>query len=1151
MNMLNNKCQTSFVKPEFLKKAQRANPRLYDIGCYNDNLALMLTPESDEVIRLEKESRSNLSNLIRPFDYNKLNNLYDLFVPQREKSSEQRYFSERSRLSHTSVNNGNSKESFNKQSTLLEKRMDESIPWDQKYHFSLDDSSRDSSSSSSSETSSDSFTNALSNSASSHSSFDHSLPAPSSGMRPSHHLCSLVPSIHRLSATISARPSHDSFSASPSCKRNRSPTASILLSSPIHGVFSYARVDDLPSPKRIRSSEVATDLEAEIDECIAYADALRDKGIDVRVEVEAVDRDEVGTNVRGSVEVRVDRVTHPVTTDDFPEPAQEEGAVEVTYETSGDLVQRASKTRKGVNEQIDHRLAGALGARDTARNLEPLMGNRGNRNDNGNRRGYGYNFRGFMPARECTYQDFLNCQPFNFNGTERVVGLTYWFEKMEIELVLLCTSMVPNEEDKVERFVEGLPDNIQGNVIAAEPTKLQDAVHIANNLMDQKLKGYARSAENKRRLENNSRDNRSCTVRCGNCKRVSHMTRDCKTGKKNGNKTGNQAGGNEAIAKAYAIRGEGANPDSNFITGIHLNNCNASMLFDSDANRSFVLSTFSALLDVAPSTLDTSYAVELVDGRILETNIVLKGCTLGLLGHSFDIDLMLIELGSFDVIIGMDWLVKSKSKLNIISCTKTQKYIQKGCQVYLAQVTSKKTEYKSEEKRLEDVPIIREFSEFDQLQGSRVYSKIDLRSGYHQLIVREEYIPKTAFRTRYGYYEFQSIKDHEGHLKLIMRLLKKEDLYAKFSKCKFWLSKLLKQKLCSASILALPEGSKNFVVYCDASYKGLGVVLMQKEKVIAYASCQLKVYGKNYTTHDLELGEVKFALKMWRHYLYGKANVVANALSRKERSKPLRVRAVVMTIGLNLLKQILSAQSEARKEENFINKDLHGMINKLEPRTDETLCLNNQCWIMHFESATYVSKCLTYAKVKKSLNKALGTQLDMSTAYHLQTDGQSERTIQTLKDMLHACMLDFGKGWDKHLPLVEFSYNNSYHTSIKATPFEALYGRTIAYRLELLEQLSRVHSTFYVSNLKKCLGDETLAIPLDEIQVDDKLHFIKEPIEIMESEVKRRKQRGILTVQVRWNSRRGTEFTWECEDQMQKKYPHLFPNYAPVVDATS
>ncbi|GJT30896.1 retrovirus-related pol polyprotein from transposon TNT 1-94 [Tanacetum coccineum] len=132
MNMLNRNCETSFVKLEFLKKAQRANPRLYDIGCYNDNLALMLAPESDETIRLAQESRSKLSDLIKPFDYKNLNNLYDLFVPQREKSPEQRYFSERSKISHTPVKNENSKESFNKQTTLLEKRMDESIPFDQK-----------------------------------------------------------------------------------------------------------------------------------------------------------------------------------------------------------------------------------------------------------------------------------------------------------------------------------------------------------------------------------------------------------------------------------------------------------------------------------------------------------------------------------------------------------------------------------------------------------------------------------------------------------------------------------------------------------------------------------------------------------------------------------------------------------------------------------------------------------------------------------------------------------------------------------------------------------------------------------------------------------------------------------------------------------
>nr|GEW88102.1 retrotransposon protein, putative, Ty3-gypsy subclass [Tanacetum cinerariifolium] len=885
----------------------------------------------------------------------------------------------------------------------------------------------------------------------------------------------------------------------------------------------------------------------------------------------------------------------------------------------------ATMTHEGVNEQIDRQLARALGARDVARNLEPLIGNKGNGiggngirgnriggngnegNGNGNGGGNGYNFKGFIPAKECTYQDFLKCQPINFNGTKGVV-------RRFQELVVLCTRMVLNKEDKVERFVRGLPNNIQENVIAAEPTRLQDAIRIANNLMDHNLKGYARSAKNKRRDCKITVTLNTQIAPIGNqsgiigyeCGRPGHFRKDCpklrnqnrgnQTGNKNGNKNGNQTG-----------------------------------------DRSFLSSTFSVLLDVAPSTLDTSYVVEdkSKEKRLEDVLIVREFLEVFLenlpgLPPARQVEFQIDLVPSAAPVARAPYRL-APAEIQELS-TQLQELSDRGF------IRPNFSPY--------GAPIL-----FVKKKGGSFRMCID----YRELNKLTEDTPKTAFRTRYGHYDFQvmsfgltnapaifmdlmnrvcrpyldrfvivfiddiliyskSRKEHEGHLKLFLRLLKKEELYAKFSKCEFWLLK----KLCSAPILALPEGSENFVVYYDASHKGLGAVLMQKEKVIAYVSRQLKVHEKNYTTHDLELGVVVFVLKMWIHYLYGMKCVVF--IDHKSLQHILDQKEL----------NILSAQSKARKEKNFIHK--------LEPRADGTLCLNNRSWISYFgdlralimheshkskysihprsdkmyqdlknlywwpnmkaKIATYVSKCLTCAKVKveyqkpfvsiisdhdgrftshfwKSLNKALGTRLDMSTAYHPQTNGQNERTIQTLEDMLCACVLNFGKGWDRHLPLVEFSYNNSYHTNIKAAPFEALYGRKcrspICWAevedsqltgLEIthettenivqikIQQLSRVHSTFHVSNLKKCLADETLAIPLDEIQVDEKLHFIEEPVEIMDWEVKRLKQSRIPIEKVRWNSKRGPEFTWEHEDQMQKKYHNLFLNSAPVADAT-
>ncbi|GJV38501.1 putative reverse transcriptase domain-containing protein [Tanacetum coccineum] len=191
----------------------------------------------------------------------------------------------------------------------------------------------------------------------------------------------------------------------------------------------------------------------------------------------------------------------------------------------------------------------------------------------------------------------------------------------------------------------------------------------------------------------------------------------------------------------------------------------------------------------------------------------------------------------------------------------------------------------------------------------------------------------------------------------------------------------------------------------------------------------------------------------------------------------------------------------------------------------------------------------------KALHKALGTRLDMSTAYHPQIDGQSKRTIQTLEDMLRTCVLDFGKSWDGHLPLVEFSYNNSYHTSIKAAPFEALYGRKCRSPVCWAEvgdtQLSGPTIIHETTKKIKCLSDESLVIPMEELHVDDKLHFVEEPVEVVDCEIKQLKGSCIPIIKVQWNSRRGPEFTWEREDQFQKKYPHLFTNRASSSNATS
>ncbi|KAI3815477.1 hypothetical protein L1987_15146 [Smallanthus sonchifolius] len=1217
------------------------------------------------------------------------------------------------------------------------------------------------------------------------------------------------------------------------------------------------------------------------------------------------------------------------------------------------------------------------------------------------------------------------------------------------ELSLLVPHMVTPFSRCIEKYIGGLPRQIQDTVLGRNPTTLEDAIRLSATLTDNHVKAGTLTKKgskkvyetitppthNKEATTEPSRNNRKRKVRnfavvtpavpvnqaaptiqapakkpyvgiyplcatcnfhhpqnipcrlCTYCGRYGHTVSVCRTKALTGpvnppNRTVPQVAnqGAPAIANGRACY-ECGDPNHFHDQCPRLANARQG----GARGRAFNINSNEAQAnnDVTRSQLEKTFTVEVANGDSLTIESNIYDCSLELNDHTFPINLVPMPLGSFDIIIGMDWLSNHHAEvicfekciqiplpsgetlrvfgekpckgLKLMSCTTAQKYLRKKYIAFLAHIVQKDVK----EKSIQDIPIIRDFPEvfpkdlsglppvrqvkfridlipganpvarapyrlapsemqelasqlqelsdkgfirlshspwgapvlfvkkkdgsfrmcidyrelnkltiknryplpriddlFDQLQGSTCFSKIDLRSGYHHLRVQEDDIPKTAFRTRYGHYEFMVMPfgltnapavfmdlmnrvckpyldkfvivfiddiliysktraDHEEHLRLVLDLLKKEQLYAKFSKCEFWLKEVqflghivndkgihvdpakietiknwnapktptevrsflglagyyrrfisnfskiavpltalthkcktyewgpkqeeafqtLKQKLCNAPILTLPDGIDDLVVYCDASNQGLGCVLMQRGKLIAYASRQLKVHEKNYTTHDLELGAVVFALKIWRHYLYGtkcvvftdhkslqhifnqkelhmrqrrwvellndydceiryhpgKANVVADALSRKDH---------VMLHCARIQTRILEAQHISVTEGNMYEEMSCGVELLLESKPNGLLYYLNRIWVPdHDDLRTFLmneahktrysihlgadkmyqdlrqqywwpgmKKDIALYKLARiyideivsrhgvplniisdrdarftsrfwqSLQTALGTRLDLSTAYHPQTDGQTERTIQTLEDMLRACVIDFGGNWDSHLPLIEFSYNNSYHTSINMAPFEALYGRKcrspicwneigeaqitgpkliqetsdkiiqirdnirvarsrqksyadkrrkplefqvgdlvllkvspwkgvirfgkkgklapcyvgpfkilerigkVAYKLELPPSLGNVHPTFHVSNLKKCLADENLHIPLDDVRIDETMHFVEKPVEIMDREVNQLKRSRIPIVKVRWESKRGPEFTWEREDQMKLKYPHLFTN---------
>nr|GEU69209.1 hypothetical protein [Tanacetum cinerariifolium] len=921
-------------------------------------------------------------------------------------------------------------------------------------------------------------------------------------------------------------------------------------------------------------------------------------------------------------------------------------------------------------------------------NLLPTMlaqvGNQGNiENQNGNV--VNENVRNVLVNGNwigCSYKDFLACNPKEYDGKGGDVVLTRWIEKMKnVQEISGCSvdqkvkynagsfvgkaltwwnsqirtlswevvvSMSWNDFKfmMIEEFcpshemqkleIELWNHAMVGVGHAAYTDRFHELAWLVPHLVPSEIRMIERD-DNKRTRTRNifastanpiGRENTGvwpkCTTcnschapggpcrTCFNCNRPGHLAKDCRSMPRNVNLVNAR---NPTVRAYYecgvrVMETKGTRlgirhscweqrklADSNIVTGsFTLNDHFASTLFDSGANYSSVSTTFIHLLGIEPSELGFRYEIEIASGQLVEIDKVIKNCKIEIEGHVFDIDLIPFGHGGFDVIIG-------------------------------------------------EIVVVRDFPKV-------FMDDLSIFSPIWEIEFRIELIPGAVSVTKSPYRLAPSeLEELSGQLK---ELQDKDP--SKIEAVKNWKAPKTPTKVRSFLRLArYYRRPKDLVVYCNASEIALGCVLMQRGKVIAYSSRQLKIYEKNYTTYDLKLGAVVFALKIWRHYLYGtksfiytdhkslqhifsqkelnmrqrrwieffsdydyeiryhlgKANVVVEALSRKERVKPKRVRAMNMTLQSSIKDRILAAQKEALDESTRLHKGLDEMI---EQRNDRTLYYLDRIWVplkgdvrtliideahkskyfvhpradkMYYDlrdgywwpgikkdivkyqpeipvwkweeiamdfvtklprtssghdtiwvimdqltkSAHFLPMREDYKMDRLSrlyLNEIVarhGTPLNTGMAYHPQIDSQSEHNIQTLQDMLRACVMDFEGSWDVHLLLVKFSYTNSYHSRVRCASFEALYGRRyrspimwaevgegvvrfgkkeklaprffgpfeivekvgpVAYKLDLLEELNGVHDTFYVSNLKKCLANPTLQVPLDENQVDAK-----------------------------------------------------------------
>nr|GEV59203.1 putative reverse transcriptase domain-containing protein [Tanacetum cinerariifolium] len=853
----------------------------------------------------------------------------------------------------------------------------------------------------------------------------------------------------------------------------RSPANSVPSSTPVTGSLAPTRIDLLPPRKRFRDSylsETSMEEDTEIDTTETEDDReldivdRDDAGDHVEIDPRDVRDDtkeyEADINAKDTVEVGIDPMSAPVADEESEEPDGEDSfgtrdGIVISFEdmlinlddvvrdfyhymfevcidriVGIKTVQRrleadqliASEERARMTKRIKSLRSNNLKIRDDhddlrRRNLrlENLNGNHNDGNGNGNVNGNG--------------------QGGNGNGDGRgVVGLIRWCEKIVTMF-----------------YISNYPKRYQGYAV--------------------------KNAKNKRRFYTNHRDNRrqqppfkqqntrgqnvARAYTAGNNKKRDYGGNYWKDFPKVKNQNhGNKARVHDVRGKAYVLGGGDTNPGSNTVTGTFLlNEHHAYMLFDSGADRSFISNTFSMLLDITPSALDVSYAVELVDERTSDaiTNHAVIVC---------DEKIVRIHYGNKILIVQGDKRDKGKkSALSIISCLKAQKYMEKGCQVFLPQVTKKEIDDKSKEKRLEDVLTVRDFLEVfvEDLPGLPLIRQVEFQI---------DLVPGAAPVARASY-RLAPSKMQELSTQL-------EGIHVDPSKnesIKDWESPKTPTKI--HQFLGLAGYYRRFI-------KDQNELNIRQRRWLELLS-----------DYDCEIC-----------YHPGKENVVADALSQK---------------------------TEARKEENYEAEDLGGMIKKLKSRTDGTLCLMNRSWIPGFgnlraliiheshkskysihprsdkmyqdmkklywwpnmkdEIATYVSKCMTCAKVKAEYMKPCGLLIDMTSRPRTRIPSRPRLGVWQL-----------------------------YGRECRSPVCWAEVG-TVAYRLELPEQLSRVHSTFYVSNLKKCLSDEPLAIPLDKIHVDDKLNFIEEPVEIMDHEVKILKPSRIPIVKVRWNSRRGPKYT--------------------------